>query len=440
MILAKHPLTWAFVAAAALLAFVMTFSYVGGFVDPAGNMHNMPLAIVNEDAGASVAGQPLNFGDEVLQAVLAPNPQLGDAVKWTVLPSRDAALDEIGRNRAYAAIVVPADFSARVVALANPQPDSRLAQIEILTNPASGSIAGAESQAIASAAVATVSDQTSARLVSLLSAGAATIAPGAAPALADPVQAQVTVAQPVGPRSARGLTPFYFAVMMTLAGFLGADVVSFGADLVAGTVHLDVLATRLRRAPLQLSRLAVWRTKLGLMLIMSVLAGALETWMAVGVLGMDTSEPFRLGLFAVLGIAATATVTLLFITAFGEGGLLLGALFTTIFGVPSAGGVYPLQMAPPFFRFLSTWFPLRYMTDGTRSLLFFDGRGDAGLTPAIWVLTGYLLGGIAVGAATAYAIDRIRGRSSAGGGALQQAGEAHGDRDTVRPREAPPQS
>jgi YhgE/Pip-like protein len=399
--------TWAFVALAALLAFITTFSYLGGFVDPVGNMHNMPLAIVNEDAGAAIGGGQRNFGDEVLKAVLAPNPQLGDRVKWTVLPGRGEALSEISRNRYYAAIVVPTDFSASVVSLANPKADSRLAQIEILANPAAGSIAGVESQSIATAAVAMVSKTTSEQLTSLLNASGATIAPGAAPALADPVRAQITIAQPIGPKTARGLAPFYFAVMMTLAGFIGANVVSVGVDFVSGTIHLDAFATRLRQAPLNLSRLSVWRAKLLLTLVMSLLAGVLETWMAVGILGMDAPNAFTLGLFAVLGVAAIATVTLFFITAFGTAGLVLGVLFTTIFGVPSAGGVYPLEMVPPFFQFLATWLPLRYMTDGTRALLFFDGRGDAGLTTAIWVLLAYLLGAIAAGAATALAIDRV---------------------------------
>jgi len=407
LVVVRHPLPWAFVALAALLAFVMTFSYIGGFVDPAGNMHNMPLAIVNEDNGATFAGQGVNFGDEVVAAVLAPNPQLGDAVKWNVLPSRDAALEGIRRNRYYGAIVVPADFSTSVGALANPRPDSTRARIEVLTNPGSGSIASAESQAIATSAVTSVSKTTSERLVSLLDAAGASIAPGAAIAIADPVRAEITVGQPIGTKSARGLTPFYFAVMMTLAGFVGANIVSVGVDFVMGTVHLDVLSSRLRSPVLQASRSSIWWTKLGLTLVMSVLAGILETWMAVGLLDMDASNAFTLGLFAVLGVAATAALTLVFITAFGTAGLILGVLFTTIFGVPSAGGVYPLEMAPPFFRFLSTWLPLRYMTDGTRSLLFFDGRGDAGLTAATWVLVAYLVGAIAAGTATAFAIDRM---------------------------------
>lgn len=405
------PVTVAFVALAALLAFVTTFSYLGGFVDPVGNMHNMPLAIVNEDEGALVGGQRVSFGDEVVAAVLAPDPGAGDAVKWTVLDTRATAIDRIGVNDFYAAIVVPRSFSSDIVALANPQPDLELAQIEILTNPAAGSIAGAEGQAIANGVVERVSGTTSERLVTLLESANTTIAPGAAPALADPVRGELTVARPTGAKSARGLAPFYFAVMITLGGFIGTNVVSVGVDFVTGTIHLDVLASRLRRKPLRPSRLSVWRMKALLALVMSVLAGLLETWMAVGILGMTGPNAITLSMFAVLGTAAISTATLFFITAFGSGGLVLGVLFTTIFGVPSAGGVYPLEMLPPFFRFLSTWLPLRYITDGTRALMFFDGKGDAGLSAALWVLSAYFVAASVLGALTAFGIDRVsRGR------------------------------
>jgi hypothetical protein len=64
------------------------------------------------------------------------------------------------------------------------------------------------------------------------------------------------------------------------------------------------------------------------------------------------------------------------------------------------------------------------MTDGARALIFFDGRGDAGLTAAVWVLVAYLLGAIAAGAATAFAVDRIIARRSSGPlTQLQQASE-----------------
>jgi hypothetical protein len=62
-------------------------------------------------------------------------------------------------------------------------------------------------------------------------------------------------------------------------------------------------------------------------------------------------------------------------------------------------------MLPGFFRFLATWLPLRYMTDGTRSLQFFDGRTEVSLGAALWVLGAYAIGAVLLSGATALAID-----------------------------------
>lgn len=171
--------------------------------------------------------------------------------------------------------------------------------------------------------------------------------------------------------------------MMTLAGFIGASLIDVGVNHLAGRLDLEVLGITLRRPHVELSRSALWATKFGLALVVAVLAGLLQTWMAVGILGMDTSSAWRPALFAMLGVGATALLTLFFLTALGEAGLIPGVLFTTIFGVPSAGGVYPLEILPGFFRLLSAWLPLRYMTDGTRALLVFDGRLAVGLGRAL---------------------------------------------------------
>jgi YhgE/Pip-like protein len=386
------------------MAFVMTFSYIGAFVDPVGNMHNMPLAIVNEDAG--ISGQPVNLGQQVVAAVMAGDAQLGDAVKWTQLGGREEALARLREDKYYAALVLPADYSARLASLATPA--GSFAEIEVLTNPASGSVAGTESQTIATAAVMRISKAASVQLVQALNGAGSGLSPERAPQIADPVRPKLTIAQPIGAKNARGLAPFYFAVMMTLAGFIGANIVHVGVEFAAGRIELDFLAQRFSFRRMPAAARDLWLAKLGLINTMSVLAGALITWMAVGILNMDSSSVIGLALFAILGTAAIANLTLFFLTAFGTAGLVLGVLFTTIFGVPSAGGVYPLEMLPAFFRFLSGWLPLRYMTDGTRALMFFDGRGAAGLDPAIWVLLSYAGAAALLGGATAYIIDRAR--------------------------------
>ena len=401
----------AVVLGAALFAFIMTFSYLGAFLDPDGNIRGMPLAMVNEDQGAVVAGQAYNFGRQAVAEVTSPASELGDRVDWTVLTTREEARASIHDDSSYAAIVIPADFSARLVQIASPGTSTpAAAEVEVLTSPASGAFAGLASQQIVTDVVSRVSETTRQRILETAAAAGLTVPAQSAVALSDPVQLKVTVEAPVGLRTGRGLAPFYFALMMTLAGYLGTVAISFGVDFRAGVRDLVVFSRRVSRPSRQLSAFRLWSAKAPLVIIMAVLAGALETWMAVGLLDMPAPDPVRLGLFATLGILAVAMPTLILLTTLGELGMIFALLFTTIFGVPSAGGVYPIEMLPAFFRFLARWLPLRYMTDGARALLFFDGRGAAGLRRALVPLGIYATGGLVLGGLVAFAIDRVAGR------------------------------
>lgn len=403
----RQPLGWGAILAAALVAALIAFSYLGGFLDPTGNMRDVPLAVVNEDAGVTVNGQPLNLGAQVVQSLTAPNPRLGDDVAWRVLSSREAAMDRLDSNRDYATIIVPADYTARVLALSNPSgAPTTSATIEILTNPAAGSYAGPEAEAIATRAIASISSATSEQILTTLAASGLAIDPTSVPVLATPVQPAVTVAEPVGAQSGRGLAPFYLAVVVTLAGVIGANIVHISVDVLTGKTSLDILGRELSGPTLPLTRLGAWSIKLALTIVMAVLAGTLVTLTTVGILGMDATNPYGLAAFTILGITAVALVTLVFLTAFGIVGSLLVILVTTIFGVPSAGGVYPREMMPAFFRFLGEWLPLRYMTDANRALMFFDGQMSAGLATALWVISGYVLGAFLVSGLIAMAIDR----------------------------------
>lgn len=401
----KRPLAWGFVVAAVLVAVLVTFSYVGGFLNPQGNMDGVPIAVVNEDAGATLGGQPVKLGDQVVAQITTANPAIGDAVAWQVLPSRERAVEELDKGASYAAIVIPSDYSARVAALFDPATQSAPAQIEILTNPAAGSFAGAEAQQIAAGLVARVSAETNARLTQALSTAGASVAPTAAQVVGNPVQATITVAEPVGEKSGRGLAPFYFAVMLAIAAYMSVSIVNVAVDVLSGVTHLEFLAARVRGSGSAASRLAVWRAKLGFSLVAAVGGGLAATWIAVGVLGMETTKGLELGAFAALAVAAVTMITLAFLTAFGQIGLVLALFFSIIYGVPASGGVYPREMVSDLFRGLG-WLPLRYVVDGARALMFYDGRGSAGLSTASWALLGYAFGAAALGAATAWVLDR----------------------------------
>ncbi len=90
-------------------------------------------------------------------------------------------------------------------------------------------------------------------------------------------------------------------------------------------------------------------------------------------------------------------------------------------------GLAPLETLPPFYQAYADWLPLRYVIDGLRSLLFYDGtlatagleggwrdslwfldeggRSEAaGLEDAVWMLGAYLAGAAGLG----YAISLVR--------------------------------
>ena len=393
----RTPLVWVFIVLASLAAFATAFGYLGAFLDPDGNTRDMPLALVNEGRGA-VLGQPVQFGRQVVDQIRAPNPALGHKVKWTVVPSRKAALDGIAHDRYFAALVVPGDFSQRLVGIAATTTSAPVpARIEVLTNPASGSYAGTFSQTVAATAVDAVSRAASAQLADALTGAGVRLTPAAARVLGRPVEATVTVAHGLGANTGRGIAPFYLAVVLTLAGIVGATVAGTAVDVAAGRVSLDLVGHQVRRAYWDASPARIWRAKLSTTLVIAVASAWLVTWMAAGVLGMQVANVWALGGFATLAVTMSSMITLTLLTAFGVAGELLAVFFTTIFGVPSAGGVYPVQALPPFFQFLHGWLPLRYITDGTRALIFFNGT-DVGLGRAVWVLAAYAVLALALGA------------------------------------------
>lgn len=412
--LLKKPLTWAVVVVALVMGLVMTASYLGAFLNPNGNMKDLPIAIVSEDAGATIAGESAHLGKDVVAAVTGPTGPLGDGIAWSVLASREEAIDGLARDVYYAAIVIPADYSARIATLFDP--DAIAAQtatpatIEVLTNPAAGAFAGADAQAISLGVVSSVSDETSARIMAALTAAGATMPATMAGALAQPVRATVTVAQAVGDTGGRGLAPFYFVLMLTLAGFVAANIVDLGVRFLTGTYEFELLGLRLRRPRIEASLPRLWAFKLLLVIVSSIGIGVLQTALAVGPFAMTVSDGLALGVFSVLGAVAIGTLTLALLTAFGEAGALLGVLVTTIFGVPSAGGVYPLAMVPEFFRILGDWLPLRYLADGARSIAFYGGRFDAGLGTAIFALAAFAVASVVLGGFVAVLAQMVRER------------------------------
>ena len=108
----KAPASIVVVLALIVLPSLYTWFNVVGFWDPYGNTGNLRVCVVNEDEGSSsdLTGE-INLGDMVVEQ-LHDNDQLG----WDFV-DYDTAMEAVKSGHAYAAFVLPRDFSSDLLTL-----------------------------------------------------------------------------------------------------------------------------------------------------------------------------------------------------------------------------------------------------------------------------------------------------------------------------------
>ena len=130
---AKVPAAWLVALFLIVLPSLYTWFNVAGFWDPYGHTDNLRICVANEDAGAhsEVLGD-LDLGDQVV-AQLEGDHQLG----WD-FTDREKAIAAVESGSAYAAFVIPEDFSADVATLLSGDPT--LPQLEYYVNEKTGPV------------------------------------------------------------------------------------------------------------------------------------------------------------------------------------------------------------------------------------------------------------------------------------------------------------
>jgi putative membrane protein len=98
------------------------YAYLGAVVSPEENLEDLPIALVNEDRGGDLAGKDANLGDHVVKKVTGPDSPAAGTVEWARPGTRGEALEGIGNDEYYSAIVIPADYKRRISNLADRRP------------------------------------------------------------------------------------------------------------------------------------------------------------------------------------------------------------------------------------------------------------------------------------------------------------------------------
>ena len=117
-----------------VLPSLYTWFNVAGFWNPYDNTYQLRVDVANEDTGATLeGGVELKLGEQI-ESELAENTQLG----WN-FTDRETAMEEVQSGKAYAAFIIPSDFSSRLATLASG--DFQAPTLEYYVNEKLGAVA-----------------------------------------------------------------------------------------------------------------------------------------------------------------------------------------------------------------------------------------------------------------------------------------------------------
>jgi YhgE/Pip-like protein len=368
-----------------VLALLFTVFYVGANIAPVDHLTKLPVGLVNADKGAAVGGKQVNLGARITGSI-TKSPASGDEIDWKMM-DEDGVKEELGEGKLFGALVVPADFTSSITALTGTTGTGTPARptLTVLTNQSAGSMGSSLARTATTQAAANASLQLGKELTAQTDAQQAKPPTAARLLLADPVAVKVEDGHPLDSRSGLGLTAFYYALTLVVVGMLSANVISGQVDHALGYTHNDMGPLRLHRPLIRATRVQTLAISSTLMAGLSLLMGTLVLAGAVGIMGMDASHLPLLWLYSVCAVAVTGLGALTLLAVFGTPGMLVVTLVFIGMAVPTAGATTPIEALPGFYRFLAEFEPLRQLTGGLRSILYYDAQGDAGLTRG-WVM------------------------------------------------------
>jgi putative membrane protein len=127
--------------------------YLWSFWDPYGRLDKVPVALVNEDAGAHAGGKRIAAGDSVAEGL-----RDSGAFDWHETDAADARRG-VEDGRYYLSLTVPADFSERIASSSGDDP--RTGALKVRTNDAGNYVVGQMARTVFSEVRAAASSKAS---------------------------------------------------------------------------------------------------------------------------------------------------------------------------------------------------------------------------------------------------------------------------------------
>lgn len=378
--LLKIKATWTPVWIVAILMLCMISIYLPVFGGPSQRLTNFPLILVDEDTGITSFTTAKDIGNSLIQT------QDGHTFNWRVVSSKEAAINELKNNQAFGALIIPANYSQGISelheALMSGKTEGKAVQLEVLINEGGGQMTTAIATKALEAVATAASTDISHHLKEDLITNNILLSPKVSSLVDTPIQYKLINVLGLPENSNKGMTPFMLVLITSITGLMGVNMING---------YTKNIATKLRSKDNLLTDTKVLVTELLLGVILAVSVAFILQLVIFGFFRSSHST----SIWWIFLFTFFCSMTLFFQfkivgLLFGKWGILV--MFPlNIMGVFASGGAVPVTSLPVIHRFFSTVLPTRYMVDGMRALLYYNGKWQAGLSTAIMLISVFFL-------------------------------------------------
>ncbi|NOV04709.1 YhgE/Pip domain-containing protein [Paenibacillus planticolens] len=321
------------------ITFQLLFSliWMTGYAGVSDNTKNLKIAIVNEDQG--------------LGKTVATNLKANLPFQTEQVDSNDKAQDMLNNRDVQMVMHISADFSKKL------QTPGQTAPITYTINESNPSMTKSVMQAVAGNVTATVNKEA-------VAAGASAVLTQMNPNL--PAEQAGQIAQGLASKvtsdiqstnKVKDMPNQMLPMMLVLASIVGTMIMG---------MNFSVSTTILGASVNKMSKMAA---RMVLTVIAAVVVGLISATMVVALGGHVEKGFFALWSFESLFLLTFAFVAQMFLTLFGNAGMLFNIAMLSL-QLVSSGAIVPRELLSSFYHSLSNAFPATYAVNGLMNILF----------------------------------------------------------------------
>lgn len=315
---------------------------------------NLPIGLVAEDTG--------ELGQTVVKTIQTNAAAAGDTFEFVVLASKEEMNKRMAEQELYGALFIPADFSEKYASLQTAAPESPGLQVYV-NQGKNANVANVVSQALTKM-LTQLNANMSQQLFSVVEQNNLPLSTVQSRIFASPIQSEVITVHPTGSLASAPASLFQ---PIWMASIVSALLLWFaGRKRLFRSVGEQIKFRFIQAAAA---------------VILGCFSGYVVTWLTTWMLGFEYASFNDVALFSSIASGGFILLILAVLCWIGYAGLPIFVLLM-FFGLPLVQLVP--EMMPQFYAdWVYPWIPMRFLFDGLKEILYFNGQVWNGSTQVL---------------------------------------------------------